>query len=229
MHAYRKFSFPSISAAHAKQTGAAENSMVPQSCESEVLEIDPDEARQTDYEAGYEAGYGAGRQAGERDGLDAVRGEAREALDALVAPLDALAEGLRASRLDDRSGMRGEVALLAEKVARQVIRAELETRPERVLEFVDEALALMPRQPDTVEVRINEDDYRRIEAVAPERLRSWSVVPDARLEPGECRVKAGEREFDAGCGQRLAGCFERIAAHLGGPLDAPHDEGGNER
>ena len=49
---------------------------------------------------------------------------------------------------------------------------------------------------------------------SPDRASRWTLIPDPRLEPGECRVRAGGREADAGCRQRLAACMEQVSAQL---------------
>ncbi|MPV70237.1 FliH/SctL family protein [Burkholderia sp. BE17] len=179
-----------------------------------------DEARQ----AGYDAGHADGFAAGERAGADGARRDVRAGLDALAAPIDALAAGFQRAQQAYRAKVRDEVAALVGNVARQVVRAELEARPERILAFVDEAVDTLAKTPESVSVRLNPVDYARIAEVAPERARGWRLVPDDRLEPGECRVQADDVEMDAGCGQRLAACIERIAAQLA-HVDTEHAEG----
>ncbi|KVO87699.1 hypothetical protein WL21_04785 [Burkholderia ubonensis] len=219
MRTYRPYAFPSLARVQAARAGAAVNAGAAAGVPgADGFGAAPsplllDEARQDGYRQGYEAGL----EAGAHTGADDARREARDALDALCEPVDALIAGFQAVQRDERNALRGELALLVEKVARQVIRSELDTRPEQVLAFVDEALASLPQAPDAVEVRVNADEYRRIEAATPEHAQRWQLVPDARLAPGECRVRAGEREIDAGCGQRLAACLERIAASLAQP------------
>ncbi|WP_175885470.1 FliH/SctL family protein [Burkholderia sp. BCC0044] len=216
MKAYRRHVFPPLahvraaSEQHAAFALPDEVGLLATQLHAAPAEALFDEARQ----AGYDAGHADGFADGERAGADAARSDMRAALDALIAPIDALAAGFQGVQQAYRRKVRGEVAALVRDVARQVVRAELDARPEQILAFVDEALDTLARVPESVSVRLNPADYTRIADAAPERTRGWQLVPDERLAPGECRVQAGDVEMDAGCGQRLAACIERIAAQL---------------
>ncbi|MCX2861707.1 flagellar assembly protein FliH [Paucibacter sp. PLA-PC-4] len=178
---------------------------------------------------GYEEGYASGLQAGSEEaqtqgreqGLTLGRREMTERFEHLAAPVDALFSELKALQLELQAAARKEVVELVEKVARQVIRAELTLQPSQLLALVDETLASMPIARDGVEVFLNPEDLRRISELAPERAQAWSLLPDPKLESGECRLHAGGREADAGCRQRLAACMEQVKAQM---IEQPHDE-----
>ncbi|HSI56507.1 MAG TPA: flagellar assembly protein FliH [Ideonella sp.] len=176
----------------------------------------------TGYREGFESGRQEGLANGQREGLALGRregvAEARQAamarFDSLSQPLEALFGELQQLQDDYQSALRKEVVDLVAKVARQVIRCELALQPVQLLSLVDETLATMPPTPKGVEVYLNPEDLQRIQELAPERASRWSLLADAALEPGECRVKAGTREADAGCRQRLAACMEQIGSQL---------------
>ncbi|HHL4082067.1 MULTISPECIES: FliH/SctL family protein [Burkholderia] len=212
MRTYRRYAFPSLARIRAasEQLGGF---TAPDEVDllSEQLHVPPaaellEEARQ----AGYEEGFAAG----ERVGAEGARRDVRSGFDALVAPVDALVRGFQRVQEAYRAKVRSEVAELVGDVARQVVRAELETRPERILAFVDEAVGTLTKPPESVSVRLNPADYARLAEAAPDRAQGWQLVPDDRLEPGECRVRADDIEMDAGCGQRLVACIERITSQL---------------
>lgn len=216
MKAYRRYAFPPLArvrAVHDQHDAFAahdEASVLATQLHAPPAEELLDEARQ----AGYDAGHADGFTAGERAGAQGARKDVRAGLDALAAPIDALAAGFTGAQQAYRAKVRAEVAALVGDVARQVVRAELEARPEQILSFVDEAIDTLPKAPESVSVRLNPADYARIAEAAPERAANWLLAPDDRLEPGECRVQADDVDMDAGCGQRLAACIERIAAQL---------------
>jgi flagellar assembly protein FliH len=221
MRTYRRYTFPSLArvkaveqAAHgladAGFDGGALASFVPALDEAQL-----DEARR----AGFDEGLAAGIEQGERTSAANARRDGQAMIDALGAPLEALIDGFAGAQREIHDAMRNELVALVGQVAKQVIRAELETKPEQVLAFAEAALAALPKAPDSVEVRLNEEDYRRVEAAASDYVQRWRIVPDARLEAGECRVKAGDHELDAGCGQRLAACLEQIAAYVARPRE----------
>lgn len=176
---------------------------------------------------GYEEGLEAGRQGGHAQGLDAGREEGlrlgREQGHAQVLaayahaaqPLEAAVTALKSLQADYQAAMRKEVVELVAKVARQVIRGELALQPLQLLNMVDETLATLPRVRDEeVEIYLNPEELQRIEELDAERAKRWKLLPDARLEPGECYVKAGHHEADAGCRQRQAAVMEQISTQL---------------
>ncbi|GHD63339.1 flagellar assembly protein FliH [Jeongeupia chitinilytica] len=181
----------------------------------------------TGYREGFESGLGNGRAEGfvqgRADGLVQGVTEARQEMqarfDVLTRPLDTALTEVRALQADYQAALRKEVVDLVAKVARQVIRCELALQPVQLLALVDETLASMPPAPNGVEVYLNPEECQRIRELAPERAQQWSLIPDARLEPGECRVKAGGQEADAGCRQRLDAFMEQVTSQLLGVPD----------
>ncbi|HMN43154.1 MAG TPA: flagellar assembly protein FliH [Povalibacter sp.] len=175
------------------------------------------------YREGHESGLREGRaegatlgiEEGRREGVDAGRREVRAHFDTLAAPIDSLFSNLERLQADYQTALRREVVDLVAKVARQVIRCELALQPAQLLALVDETLATMPVAPDSViEVYLNEADLQRIQEIDHSRAARWNLLADARLEPGECRVRSGSHEADAGCRQRLGACMEQITAQL---------------
>lgn len=201
---------------------------------SAQLQLSHAAAFQEGMDRGYREGYDAGLDGGRRDGLavgreegvrEGAEGARREVLahfESLARPLDAMHTALQQLQADYQVALRREVVDLVAKVARQVIRSELALQPVQLLSLVDETLATMPPAREGVEVYLNPEEMERIRELAPERAARWTLIADARLEPGECRVKADGREADAGCRQRLAACIEQVSAQL---LPATPEEG----
>ncbi|MBZ8142536.1 flagellar assembly protein FliH [Rubrivivax gelatinosus] len=175
---------------------------------------------------GYDAGAAQGREDGWNTGL-ALAGDSaeqelqrrlQERLAELAAPLAAAVAALQAAHEDNQAALRREMVELVGRVARQVVRCELALQPGQILKLVDETLATMPPPHESVEVRLNPEDLRRIEDIDAEGARRWQLLADPRLAPGECRVRSGRREADAGCRQRLDAVMEQVGAQL---LEAP--------
>lgn len=177
---------------------------------------------ETGYQEGYESGLANGRsdglQLGRTEGLaqgvEEARRDTRAQLEALARPLEAALTAVKALQDDYQAALRKEVVDLVAKVARQVIRCELALQPVQLLALVDETLASMPPAPSGIEVYLNPEECLRIRELAPERAARWTLIPDSRLEPGECRVKAGGNEADAGCRQRLDAFMEQVSNQL---------------
>lgn len=173
------------------------------------------EGHEAGLRSGMETGRGEGREEGREQGLESGRQEALARFERLAGPVTQMVEELKQLQADYQIAMRKEVIELVAKVARQVIRKEIQMDPTQLLALVDEALATMPRvAADEVVVYLNPEDLERIIELEPMQAERWNLWADDKLEPGECRVKAGNREADAGCSQRLAACMEQIEERL---------------
>lgn len=173
------------------------------------------EGYETGLTQGVEQGKAQGLAEGRRTGEEQGRREALAHFEGLAAPIDELRRNLEALLTDYERALRKEVIDLVAKVSQQVIRTELTLQPERLLSLVDEALATLPRAPKTpIEVFLNREDLERLAKLDAARIKRWSLIPDASLQPGECRIRAGSREVDAGCRRRLEACMEQVGAQL---------------
>lgn len=180
-----------------------------------------EEGLATGLQSGREEGLAEGRAEGLAQGAEQGRAEVLARFDGLARPLEAALQALATLQADYQAALRKEVVELVGKVARQVIRCELALQPLQLLAMVDETLATLPRvRDDEVEVYLNPEELQRIQELDAERARRWKLLPDARLEPGECHVKAGSQEADAGCRQRQAAVMERVSAQLLEPVEA---------
>lgn len=170
------------------------------------------------YEAGLDQGRAEGYPRGEAEGRERGAAEGRAAalarFDELARPVDAMLAGLTQLKSDLRAAQRNEVVELVGKIARQVIRAELALQPVQLLALVEEALSVMPPSREEVEVFLNPEELRRVQELDPKRARTWTLLPDPALEPGECRVRSGDNEVDAGCQGRLAAVMEQVHDQL---------------
>lgn len=163
---------------------------------------------------GQEDGFEAGRQSGFEQGREEGRQENLVNFDQLARPVDAMLRNLRKLRADYRAAQRKEVVDLVAKVARQVIRAELALQPVQIMALVDETLASMPPTREEIDIFLNPEELKRIAELDPKRARRWNLIGDARMEPGEIRIRAGDSEVDAGCHQRLTAVMEQVDQQL---------------
>ena len=186
------------------------------------------------HEEGFDKGLVEGRAIGEAQGRE--RGEALGRAESeaqllprwqrVAAPMQAATEALRQVQADYQAALRREMVELVERVARQVIRAELTLNPTQILKLVEETLQSMPPAVSAVEVFLNNEDLRAIQAIEGADTRGWNLIADPALEAGECRVQVAGFEAGAGCRQRLQACMGQVAAQLLGaeesaPAEAP--------
>ncbi|NCT97784.1 MAG: flagellar assembly protein H [Comamonadaceae bacterium] len=174
------------------------------------------------HEEGFDKGLAEGRAVGEAQGrergeaLGRAEGEAQllARWQRVAAPMQAATEALRQVQADYQAALRREMVELVERVARQVIRAELTLNPTQILKLVEETLQSMPPAVSTVEVFLNSEDLRAIQAIEGADTRGWNLIADPALEAGECRVQVAGFEADAGCRQRLQACMGQVASQL---------------
>ena len=168
-------------------------------------------------------GLAAGRAEGLRLGSEDGQRQTLLSFETLARPFEAMLKSIKRLQADYQRAQREEVVDLVAKVARQVIRAELALQPVQLLALVDETLAAMPAGKAEIEVYLNPEELARIRELDPKRAKRWTLIADAKLEAGECRVKSGHHEVDAGCQQRLAAVMEQVKTQLLEP--APESDG----
>jgi flagellar assembly protein FliH len=219
MKQFRTYRFPPLaqftSAAHQRAvTSGGDGGAKWAASVSEGFEQGQRDGYEIGLSRGQEDGFEAGRAAGQEQGRAEGRHETLVAYDQMARPVDAMLKSLKKLRADYRAAQRKEVVDLVAKVARQVIRAELALQPVQIMALVDETLASMPPTRDEIDVFLNPEELKRISELDPKRAKRWNLIPDARLEVGECRIKAGDNEVDAGCHQRLAAVMEQVDNQL---------------
>jgi flagellar assembly protein FliH len=155
------------------------------------------------------AGRAAGAAAAQKElklrlaGLD-------ERARALGSMLDALARPL--GHVDDQ--VHEQIATLAVRIARALLRRELRTDPAQIIGIVRETVALLPASTRGVRVALHPEDAalvrERLVASGPEA--AWSIIEDPVLARGDCRVHTDYAQLDARLETRLN---EALAALIG--------------
>lgn len=166
-------------------------------------------------QGGYHDGY--------RDGLAALESFKQSFAAQTTAQVGALLQSC-AGQLDAlQQQMASALAAAAVSLARQVVRSELRSRPELVVQVAEEALETLLLSARHVTVRVHPDDHALIAQGAAETLaaRGARLVADAAITRGGCLVESDIGIIDASLEAR----WRRAAAALGS--EAPFDaEGG---
>lgn len=173
---------------------------------------------------GHELGYAQGLEAGRRDGLARGLEEGRqqghaEALARQLAENTTLHQRLQTlvaqagtamARLDREVG--DALVLLAMDIARDIVRAELNQRPDAILPLVREVLALHPQQP-LVALRLQPEDCALVQSQLTAELGATAcqLIADPALHTGDCLVETRLGAIDA----TLRARWQQHAAALG--------------
>lgn len=184
-------------------------------------DVDPAVQAVAQWELAAEENLEAQRQQAFDDGFAAgLRQAQEEAAQALHETADAAAArlaGLAGRFADQLQASREQVADtlldLACEIARQVVRSELQARPDALRAVAQEALSLIAEDAATRTVRLHPQDLALMEASLSTEPATATVHwrADPQLAPGDCVVEGGGAIVDATVGKRWA----RAVAKLG--------------
>lgn len=158
-----------------------------------------------------------GYRAGHHEGLEAGRREALAQMAPRIVRLDELVAALTTDlgRIDRELG--ADVVQLALTVARNLVGAALEVRPEIIQSSVEAALRQMAHNYGPVHLRVNPEDAELVrEALeASAHTPGWSLKQDVNVSRGGCRLETAAGELDATLETR----WQRTTAALGVPSE----------
>lgn len=159
-----------------------------------------------------------GYQVGRWEGMTAGKAEVDEQVDKLRNLLDAMVTPF--AHMDDNVAK--SLAYLAAAMAKEIIRREVAMDPALMLSMASRAVETLSSQENRVEVFLNPTDLQVCENSwqdAPPEPR-WTLVADASLARGDCRVRSGPSTVDASIQQQV----ETMLAEMLDNLDDPQVE-----
>lgn len=170
--------------------------------EPEVRMPTVDEIERMHIEAA-EAGRKAGFEHGYEEGTARVRMEALQ-INTLLEHLETAV-----SEFDQQVGE--SLVRLALEIARQVVRRELKTQPQCLLDVVRETLAQLPHQ--HVSIHVHPDDAQLVRVHLADQVQHGAhrIREDASLARGGCRLDAAGTQVDATVEMR----WKRVVESLG--------------
>lgn len=154
-------------------------------------------------------GYDEGHAAGYADGMAIGRADAARELEHLQSI--AVTFGNALSAADET--IASEVLELALQLAKSMLRAALEVKPELIIPLVREAIGYLPVLQQPAILLLNPLDAGIVREGIGEELSKggWRVSEDAQIERGGCRIETASNQIDAQASSRWA----RLAASLG--------------
>ena len=158
----------------------------------------------------------SGYQDGYRDGLVALEGFKQSFAAQTTAQVGSLVRSV-GEQLDAlQQEMARALAATATALARQVLRSELQARPEAVALVAEQALDTLLLSARHIVVRVHPDDHALVAGNAAEALaaRGARVVGDAQIARGGCRIESDIGLVDATIDER----WRRAVAALGSEL-----------
>ncbi|NLS13699.1 flagellar assembly protein H [Vibrio sp. SM6] len=177
-----------------------------------------EQGHQEGFRQGVEQGKQQGLIDGQKEGFQSgfVTGEqaGRKEFNAAAKPLNELFTQLSRWQAEREQQQRHMICELVQKVAQQVIRAELTLMPQQILTLVDETLEALPGKSEKVTVQLNPHDLERIRQINRELPAHWKLVANNELAVGGVHLVTEDAEADAGCDSRLQACMDNVKQHL---------------
>jgi flagellar assembly protein FliH len=173
----------------------------------------PSEPTAAEWQARVQAARQAGYQDGYRDGLVALDNFKQSFAQQATAQIGALLEAFDAQFLRLDAQLAQSVTQVAVQLARQVLRAELQQRPELVAQVAAEAVNAVMLSARHIAVHVHPDDLPLVAEGAEETLtaRGARLQADSSVERGGVMVLSDVGAIDARVAQRWA----QAASNLG--------------
>lgn len=175
---------------------------------AEGLQAGREQGREEGYQQGREVGYADGHASG----LEAGDAQVRSTL----ASLEQVVEQCSAAVSSMHSAATPALLNLALAVARQVIRAEITSRPQLIADVVRQVLEAETAAPCSATVHLHPDDAAQVQQHVGESLaeHQWRIATDDTLERGGCVVRSVYGDLDASLQTR----WRRVCEAAGGKL-----------
>jgi len=188
---------PISAPAPAQAQQAPEPAPPPEPDQQELLHA----ARQSGYQDGY------------RDGLAALEAFKKSFAQQMSAQIGQLVQSFDADFKTLEEQMAQTLARCAVELARQVVRSEIQQRPEHIARVAHDAVEALQLSARHVRVRVNPSDYPLVLEGAGEELRARDaqLLPDPEVARGGCRVDSDISSVDAS----LAARWQQAAAAMG--------------
>jgi flagellar assembly protein FliH len=140
-----------------------------------------------------------GYQDGYRDGMAALDAFKHSFAQQVSAQLGQLVKNFDAEMQALEGDMAQSIARIAVELARQVVRSELEQRPELIARVAHDAVEALQLSARHVRVRVHPDDYPLVQQGAGTEMqaREAQLIPDAEVPRGGVKVDADIASVDA--------------------------------
>lgn len=160
-------------------------------------------------------GYQEGRREAEAKAQEAVAAEVARRLETLEPALRQVIAQFDEARLACVDRWNKNCLHVAVAIARRIVRGDLSQNPQIPIRWIEELIELAAGMP-TVEIHLHPDDCQllrpHLEKLLPAEGTGSQVtlVPDAGVEPGGCRLQTRFGLIDAGLNAQLARMEEEL-------------------
>jgi len=156
--------------------------------------LSDEESRLTAYKEGHEQGYQAGLKQGTQEIAQRLR-----IIDDFISSLS--------QPFDDQSHQLAEdIAMLAGKIAKSLVRRELRTEPKTIMALVRDTITALNASNQSVNIHLNPEIARIIRKIVNTDLQeqSWNIIEDPLVAHSDCKVSSQDSLIDADLQARIS-------------------------
>ena len=156
--------------------------------------------------------YSEGHREGYADGMKQAQRETEDRVELLEKSLDALCQPFSMLNLE----LTNYIAKLAGKIAHCIVRKELSTKPSLIKALVKDAVSVLDRKSEVVEIHVNPANTTLLnDLINPDGIeKNWIVIPDHTLGIADCQVRTGDSLVDANLESRIDLILEKVSSEL---------------
>ena len=170
---------------------AAELEAMQQSAYDEGVE----QGRQAGHSEGFSQGHAEGLAQGLQQGLEQAQVQIDQQVALLVAVMDKFADPI--AQVD--SEVEQQLLLLVNGLTKALIRVEVKTNPQVLLNTVREVVATLPIAEREIKMHLHPEDVALIHASFDEadlQQRQWSLIAEPSLQRGDLQLACGSSSVD---------------------------------
>lgn len=180
------------------------------------------EGKQTGFEEGKAQGYTEGKEQGHGEGLEAGKAEGLEAaqaeIDALAANWTSLADNLTAPLSQVNDDTRKQLVRLAVSLARAVIRTEVKTGEDAILQALAEGLKALPVNETRYHITMHPDDIQLVtEHYGKDTVeqKGWQFIESPAMSRGGCDITTQQNAVDVSVERRCKDILNKFLLDRG--------------
>lgn len=167
---------------------------------------------------GLEQGLQEGREQGHQEGLEQGLQEGQSQITQQTELWESLVAQLHEplAKLDEQ--VRKEVVKLSVALARSVIRTEVKTNEEIILQALSEGLKALPVEENHYNIHLNPEDIQLIHQQYGEdeiKARGWNLIESPALERGGCDITTEHNAVDLSVERRCRSVLDKFLLEQG--------------
>lgn len=170
------------------------------------------DGREQGHQEGFQAGEAQGRETGEKAGFEAARAAEDERIENELKPLAGLLESLKSVLPEQEDALKEGLVLLATRIARNVIDAELSLNPDHIVSLAHAAIQALPNADERLIIEMHPDDKALVARIAESH---WTLEANDKITRGGCVVRTRFSYIDCTLEHRYRQQVSNLLAHLG--------------